>query len=795
LPTENAVRIFTYFYSALVFSAQAFAQPPAPSAQAVSQILADGAFYLFTNPKSCVPCRVLEEQLAASGQTERLSVKDPLGNLRQIPIVRIDPWAKDADRVRLEKLGYQDQGLPQYALLEGGKVQSRGRPSSSAFDNFDKASIFTPEFRRELLPRKSETLSVYVKRLEAFGEETKKKLKSQSDDKSPLDLSKTLARDLGFKVPQPLVANPGFRPTLGSSNILVVGTANLPLNNPLFTGMTIDKVKKSLGEIGATAAKVVLYGSGQDAICDTCQSLAGDGAEGSSERQEELIKYNVAADASPTRENIVSFFMAAKKGRSQNNLVVLVGHGETSGFPTWTDPFDPFSADEMSRLHRFTGANDVLVSGNCFGGVMANSMSCSFTAASPTTTASGCWTDARSGKNLDDYVSLFFRALGDPKADLKGDGKITFAEAHAYAIANAAKEDKPYATTDALADEYFRQHPEALPETIDIKQIRDTLGGRADAVEDRALAKKLTQNLDASQKFALKSMSGTIDTRLLSATYYYNAQTGEKSVTNARIKDLSLIEQALPSNATRNFSLSPPSPGDQADKLSLSVELNQHFMSRGQGVPSEVGMNMARKMIELGDKIEGASGSAELPGGIIYRSKDQKGMTTYYARGQVGDLNGKFNYEAGANTVMMYDLDDSSGKKVAALAGLPSDAVVQSAYFSKERNSISYFSASEAASNPEKVFSARVIVTLPEDLQMPSPFPRALLVQQNLMTLARRLLFKAAIKTDPEWSKRAAQVRSCEDQVVADFVGGRSRIPAQGQAPDGGPGPQIDTAN
>jgi hypothetical protein len=131
----------------------------------------------------------------------------------------------------------------------------------------------------------------------------------------------------------------------------------------------------------------------------------------------------------------------------------------------------------------------VLVSGNCFGGIMAQATSCGFFGARPDIVATGCQADAAEVAQSRDYLHTFFSAIA-PGAirlvDANKDGVVSFAEAHWYAGIEGDVRNVPYTTIDALADAWFDSHPEAVPRTLAVKDILD-LAKTAPAAEARSI--------------------------------------------------------------------------------------------------------------------------------------------------------------------------------------------------------------------------------------------------------------------------------------------------------------------
>jgi hypothetical protein len=187
---------------------------------------------------------------------------------------------------------------------------------------------------------------------------------------------------------------------------------------------------------------------------------------------------------------------------------VLVGHGSPDGAGMWGSPA-PLSPGTLRTLHEHGGGDDVLVSGNCFGGVMARATSCGFFAARPDIVATGCQADAAQVAQSQDYLHMFFSSLtpaGRKAADTDGNGVISFAEAHWYASTAGDQRNVTYTSIDALADGWFDAHPEALPHSLTVREIK-ALGTGAPPAEAQALG-GLLAGFAAEQAVPLDDLAG-----------------------------------------------------------------------------------------------------------------------------------------------------------------------------------------------------------------------------------------------------------------------------------------------
>ena len=186
-----------------------------------------------------------------------------------------------------------------------------------------------------------------------------------------------------------------------------------------------------------------------------------------------LVRRDVK-DSSPfTPDAATRIFQSIRARPGSRNLLVLIGHGDPDGAGMWSSPV-ALTPARLRALHEHSGGDNVLVSGNCFGGVMARSTSCGFFGARPDIIATGCQADAAVVAQSKDYLHMFFSSL-TPKtlawADADGNGAISFAEAHWYASTEADPRNITYTSIDALADAWFEAHPETLPRSLTVREI------------------------------------------------------------------------------------------------------------------------------------------------------------------------------------------------------------------------------------------------------------------------------------------------------------------------------------
>lgn len=164
----------------------------------------------------------------------------------------------------------------------------------------------------------------------------------------------------------------------------------------------------------------------------------------------------------------------------------------------WSE--DPLRPSELTSLNNESKSQNILVSGNCFGGVMANSIACGFFGATPHVLASGCWEGIKAGKGIQDYTKVYFNALEDTIADINDDGKISFSEAHTYAIINGEIQDTPYSSADALVEDYFTRTKSPINKTPTLSEIRTLVEAYGDEEDKHLLTKLAPKSFDNSIK-------------------------------------------------------------------------------------------------------------------------------------------------------------------------------------------------------------------------------------------------------------------------------------------------------
>jgi hypothetical protein len=221
-----------------------------------------------------------------------------------------------------------------------------------------------------------------------------------------------------------------------------------------------------------------------------------------------FVRRDVPRAEAFTIQSLASFFDGVKARGGTRNLIVLIGHGGPDGAPLWGE-VAPLGPEEMKILHARGRGDDVMVSGNCFGGVLAEAVSCGYFGARPDVVATGCQADALEVLRSKDYLHVYFEAFTPAKkalADADHDGSVSFEEAHWYATRLGDERNVTYSTIDALAEEWIAAHPGELPDEISLADLQK-LAAQAGAAERDAL-RTMTQALTPSHSFPTRDLAG-----------------------------------------------------------------------------------------------------------------------------------------------------------------------------------------------------------------------------------------------------------------------------------------------
>jgi len=304
-----------------------------------------------------------------------------------------------------------------------------------------------------------------------------------------------------------ITSNPArLSPALGPVNVMLMSTASGAADNEIFNALRIEEIRDALTPALITPGQLrIFYGGGNAPGANALELRDGRAA---------LIQRDVSGASPATPDAVLRIFQSIRAQPGSRNLLVLIGHGNPDGAGMWSSPM-PLAPAALRALHEYGGGDDVLVSGNCFGGVMARAMSCGFFGARPDIVATGCQADAAAVAQSRDYLHTFFSALA-PGArrlvDADGDGAVSFAEAHWYASLEGDQRNVTYTSVDALADAYFDSHPDALPHRFTVREALALLTTDAPAAEARTL-RTLLSGYDGALALPLDDLAGQVGRR------------------------------------------------------------------------------------------------------------------------------------------------------------------------------------------------------------------------------------------------------------------------------------------
>jgi hypothetical protein len=288
---------------------------------------------------------------------------------------------------------------------------------------------------------------------------------------------------------------------LGAANVLLVSTASGAADNEIFNALRIEEIRDVLTKsLALNPAQLRIFYGGNASVAANALEVRGGGLV--------LMRRDVAGSTPFAPDTAMRIFQSLHAQPGSHNLLVLVGHGNPDGAGMWGSP-TPLAPATLRTLHEHGGGDDVLVSGNCFGGVMARATSCGFFGARPDIVATGCQADSAQVAQSQDYLHMFFSSLAPATrkaADANGDGMISFAEAHWYASTIGDARNVTYTSIDALADSWFDTHPETLPRSLTVREIKALATG-APPAEMQALG-ALLAGFDADLPVPLDDLAG-----------------------------------------------------------------------------------------------------------------------------------------------------------------------------------------------------------------------------------------------------------------------------------------------
>jgi hypothetical protein len=488
-------------------------------------------------PRGCDLCVYLEEILKRQGQLQQTVLEDGAGGQVTARIVRrssaelsFQEWTE------LRALPWFDEPLWRRQAAAGSAqvLLKRDDVVVSAGDISDSANLRSARFPAELImPDNGRDLLSVRNAQSAFLSDLY--LRSWNLNwfyRLALDPAILQARNSTAWIAGNTEA---LAPPLGPANVLLMSTASGAADNEIFNALRIEEIRDVLAPaLTPDPAQLrIFYGGGNGRGANALE--VRDGRVG-------LVRRNVA-DANPfTPEAALRIFQSIRTQPGSRNLLVLVGHGNPEGAGMWGSPA-PLSPATLRSLHEHSGGDNVLVSGNCFGGVMARATSCGFFGARPDIIATGCQADAAEVAQSRDYLHMFFSSLkpaAREAADADGDGVISFAEAHWYASTEGDPRNVTYTSIDALADAHFDANPAALPPSLPVREIQ-TLAATAPAPEARAL-RSLLAGFGADLALQLGDLAGQ-------ATRWKPASGQPRALVGQVVRRLLFLKQAQSSGA------------------------------------------------------------------------------------------------------------------------------------------------------------------------------------------------------------------------------------------------------
>lgn len=453
-------------------------------------------------PPDCDDCTLVEEILKRSSQLQRVTLDDGAGNVVSAPILRRSSGVLSAQEwTELHALPWFDEttwrqraasASAQILLKRDGIVVSGG-------DIRDSVDLRTARYPNELVTPNVGANPVTVRNgqgsyasglfMRSWNLNWFYRLALDPSLPKSRTSSSWLSEAAGL-----------LAPPLGAANVMLMSTASGAADNEIFNALRIEEIRGVLKDSLALDPSQlrIYYGGG---------NTPGANALELREQRVGLVRRDVA-DATPASPDAVArIFQSIRARPGSRNLLVLVGHGNPNGAGMWSSPTQLAPAT-LRALHEHGGGDDVLVSGNCFGGVMARAMSCGFFGARPDLIATGCQADAAEVAQSRDYLHMFFSSLkpeARSAADVNSDGIISFAESHWYASVEGDPRNVTYTGIDALADAWFDSHPDKLPRNITVGEAL-ALAADAPAGEAHAL-RNLLNGQDASRALPMQYLS------------------------------------------------------------------------------------------------------------------------------------------------------------------------------------------------------------------------------------------------------------------------------------------------
>jgi hypothetical protein len=272
------------------------------------------------------------------------------------------------------------------------------------------------------------------------------------------------------RVARPLVDLAAAEPwPLGPANVVLWGSAGTPLGNPLFIPTRIAEIRSALEHANVGALRfVTLFGHGPGVDGNDTSYLV-DGAT-------HFKRADVRADLGAGADGLNRVLSGVLRTAAARTLLVQVGHSGPTGSPLWGHGLTVVP-DDVAPIAREGAGEMIMVSGACNSGLYAKAVQCGFFAAHPDVKAAGCQLSPAALDASDDYLRHFFRAAAgatEPPANARRARRppaTTLYDAHWYASARLESHEISYTTTDALIDDYFASHADALPPSLTVAEI------------------------------------------------------------------------------------------------------------------------------------------------------------------------------------------------------------------------------------------------------------------------------------------------------------------------------------
>lgn len=285
-------------------------------------------------------------------------------------------------------------------------------------------------------------------------------------------------------------------PPARTSSVSLWGSAMQPARNGLFISTRIKQLAERFNE----EVPYIVFAHGSDSQALDTLTL--------NQEDYRFVKAEVKSDFAADVKGIEQWLSSVKNNQAERHLLIQVGHSGPIGAPVWGHAL-PINQALLKQTIAATGKNTVMVSGACHSGLFAQAASCGFYAAHPDAIATGCQTSLSAIEASDDYLKFFFADNSsrlaqtelDPR-DVNQDNQVTFNEAHWFASAQLEDHNLSYTDTDFFVDQYFAQHPAALPNALTLLQITEL--AKQLSTEEQAALKVMSTGLTPKTEIELK---------------------------------------------------------------------------------------------------------------------------------------------------------------------------------------------------------------------------------------------------------------------------------------------------